>query len=151
MSKGDKTRIHNRQQYSDNWSSIYGKKREKNDAQLAHEEKVFGAFENDKWGDRLGIDKKVTVPSWYGDTMGVSIAMKELVENYGETLASLDDGYSFDYEHGSFQPGGKHTERPSEYSRKLTEHGIMYQYLMNIEAYADPVATGKEIFKRIQK
>ena len=42
--KGDKTRVTDRTSYENNWNTIFGKK-EKNEAQLAHEKKVFGSFE----------------------------------------------------------------------------------------------------------
>ena len=68
--KGSRDRTTNRIAYENNWNKIFGRK-EKNYAQLAHEEKVFGSFE-------------VLTPA-------KKRALEILNEKYRLTLSSLDD------------------------------------------------------------
>ncbi len=70
MSKGDRDRTADRVADESNWNKICGRK-EKNEAQLAHEKKVFGSFE-------------VLTPA-------KQRALQILNEKYALTLGSLDD------------------------------------------------------------
>ena len=74
MSKGDRDRTTDRLAYENNWNAIFGRK-EKIEAQLAHEEKVFGSFE-------------VLTPA-------KQRALEYLNEKYVLTLGSLDDVPNF--------------------------------------------------------
>jgi len=72
--KGDKDRTVDRKAYENNWDNIFTDKyRVKNDAQLAHEQKVFGNIEVITPTKRILIER----------------AMEELNDEYPQTLKSL--------------------------------------------------------------